>query len=88
MLTWQEDMGLAQLLPINEGYGSGTDIQGLAKGLPDLAHRLPSNPQGQGVRSVEDSNLFAHLYVGCWRDAATGRFDLLQPFAAQGPSVS
>ncbi len=43
MLTWQENMGLAHVFPINEGYRSGADIQGLLEDLPDLAHGLPRN---------------------------------------------
>jgi hypothetical protein len=46
MLAWQENLALTHLLPINEGYGSGTDVHGLPENYADLADRPPSNADG------------------------------------------
>jgi hypothetical protein len=46
MLAWQENLALAHLLPVNEGYGSRTDVHGLTENDPDLAHRLSGNADG------------------------------------------
>ena len=46
VLTWQENLPLAHLLPINEGDRPGTDIHGLTENDPDIAYRPPSNAHG------------------------------------------
>ncbi len=88
MLTWQENVVLAHVLPINEGYRPGADIQGLLEDLPDLAHGLPPNLEGESMYPIEDPNLSTHLCLGWRRDAGAGSLDFLQPFAAQNPPSS
>ncbi len=79
---------LAHLLPINEGYGSRTNIERLAKDLSGLAHRLSSNPYGQGVDSMDYPYLSSYLSVVCGRDVGPAALDLLHPFTAQESSRS
>jgi len=68
---------LAHLLPINEGYGSRTNIERLAKDLSGLAHRLSSKPYGQGVDSMDYPYLSSYLSVVCGRDVGPAALDLL-----------
>ena len=76
MLTLQENMPLAHLLPINESYRSGTDIEGLTEGLPNLAHRLPGDPYRQSVYPIKYPNRCGDLCLGCHRDTGIRRLDL------------
>lgn len=46
ILAWQENVALAHLLCVNEGYGSRTDVHGLTENPPDLGYRPPSNADG------------------------------------------
>ncbi len=43
VLAWQEGLVFAHLLPVNEGYGSRTDVHGLTENDPDIAYCLSGN---------------------------------------------
>ena len=76
MLTLQENMAFADLLPINKSYRSGTDIEGLTEGLPNLAHRLLGDSHRQSVYSIKYPNRCGDLCLGCHGDTGTRRLDL------------